>query len=86
MLLLREKRFEIESSEYAQRIWLILMSSGITSGTFMSENNLPEREQLLSAAAHLQILPGSTLVGGTAVAIFAQHRISHDADHLRKQS
>jgi hypothetical protein len=49
----------------------------------MSESNLPEWEQLLSAAAHLQqILPGATLVGGTAVAIFAQHRVSHDADHV----
>ncbi len=59
------------------------MSSGITSGTIMSENNLPEWEQLVSAAAHLQqILPGATLVGGTAVAIFAKHRVSHDADHI----
>jgi len=49
----------------------------------MSESNLPEWEQLLSAAAHLQeILPGATLVGGTAVAIFTQHRLSHDADHV----
>ena len=49
----------------------------------MSESNLPEWEQLLSAAAHLQdILPGATLVRGTAVAIFAQHRLSRDADHV----
>jgi hypothetical protein len=49
----------------------------------MSESNLPDWEQLLSAAAHLQeILPGATLVGGTAVAIFAQHRLSRDADHV----
>lgn len=49
----------------------------------MSESNLPEWEQLLSAAAHLQeILPDATLVGGTAVAIFAQHRLSQDADHV----
>ena len=49
----------------------------------MSESNLPEWEQLVTAAAHLQeILPGATLVGGTAVAIFAQHRLSHDADHV----
>src|ERR1044072_5756554 len=57
--------------------------SDITSGTFMSESNLPEWEQLLSAAAHLQeILPDATLVGGTAVAIFAEHRLSRDADHV----
>ena len=49
----------------------------------MSESNLPEWDQLLSAAAHLQeILPEATLVGGTAVAIFAQHRLSRDADHV----
>jgi hypothetical protein len=49
----------------------------------MSESNLPDWEQLLSAAAHLQeILPGATLVGGTAVAIFTQHRLSQDADHV----
>ena len=59
------------------------MRSDITSGTFMSKSNLPEWEQVLSAAAHLQaILPGATLVGGTAVAIFAQHRLSRDADHV----
>jgi hypothetical protein len=49
----------------------------------MSDSNLPDWEQLLSAAAHLQaILPGAALVGGTAVAIFAEHRLSHDADHV----
>jgi hypothetical protein len=49
----------------------------------MSESNLPDWEQVLSAAAHLQeILPGATLVGGTAVAIFAEHRLSRDADHI----
>ncbi len=49
----------------------------------MSESSLPDWEQLLSAAAHLQqILSGATLVGGTAVAIFARHRVSYDADHV----
>ena len=49
----------------------------------MSESNLHDWEQVLSAAAHLQeILPEATLVGGTAVAIFAQHRLSRDADHV----
>lgn len=49
----------------------------------MSASNLPEWEQLLAAAAHLQqILPNATLVGGTASAIFAEHRISYDADHV----
>jgi hypothetical protein len=49
----------------------------------MSESDFPDWERLLSAAAHLQqILPGTTLVGGTAAAIFAAHRISYDADHV----
>ena len=44
---------------------------------------LPEWDQVLSAAAHLQkILPGAVLVGGTASAVHAQHRFSRDADHV----
>ena len=44
---------------------------------------LPEWEQLLDAAARLQgILPDTTLVGGTAAALDAQHRRSMDADHV----
>jgi hypothetical protein len=44
---------------------------------------LPEWEQVLSAAAHLQqLLPGAVLVGGTASALHARHRFSRDADHV----
>ena len=44
---------------------------------------LPEWERLLSSAARLQqILPDAVLVGGTAAAIHAEHRFSHDADHV----
>jgi hypothetical protein len=47
------------------------------------KNSLPEWEQVLSAAAHLQqLLPGAVLVGGTASAIHASHRRSRDADHV----
>ena len=43
----------------------------------------PEWERLLSSAAHLQeILPGAVLVGGTAAALHAEHRLSMDADHV----
>jgi hypothetical protein len=46
-------------------------------------SNLPEWEQVLSSAAHLQrILPDAVLVGGTASAIYAGHRMSTDADHV----
>lgn len=40
-------------------------------------------ETVLSAAAPLQqILPDAVLVGGTAAAIHAEHRLSRDADHV----
>jgi len=46
-------------------------------------SGLPEWEQVLSAAAHLQtIFPDAVLVGGTAAAIHAGHRVSRDADHV----
>jgi len=46
-------------------------------------SELPEWEQVLSAAAHLQkIFPEAVLVGGTAAAIYAGHRVSTDADHV----
>jgi hypothetical protein len=48
-----------------------------------STSELPEWEQVLSSAAHLQrILPDAVLVGGTAAAIYAAHRLSTDADHV----
>ncbi len=49
----------------------------------MRNAKLPDWEQVLSAAARLQrILPEAVLVGGTASAIYAQHRFSRDADHV----
>ena len=48
----------------------------------MPSTPLPEWEALLSSAAHLQkIVPEAVLVGGTAAASFAHHRISLDHDH-----
>jgi len=42
-----------------------------------------EWERLLSAERHLQALvPGTVLVGGTATALHARHRISLDGDHV----
>jgi hypothetical protein len=44
---------------------------------------LPDWERVLSAAAHLQrVIPDAVLVGGTASAIHAGHRMSRDADHV----
>lgn len=49
----------------------------------MSDGTWPEWEHVLSAAAHLQVvLPGTTLVGGTAAAVYAKHRVSFDAGHV----
>ena len=51
----------------------------------MSERTapLPDWERVLSAASRLQeILPGAVLVGGTAAALHARHRLSRDADHV----
>lgn len=48
-----------------------------------STSRLPEWEQVLSSAAQLQeILPEAVLVGGTAAALYAEHRQSTDADHV----
>jgi len=44
---------------------------------------LPEWDRVISSAAHLQtIFPDAVLVGGTASALAANHRISIDADHI----
>lgn len=49
----------------------------------MPNDELPDWDRVLSAAAHLQkILPDAVLVGGTASAAFAKHRLSQDADHV----
>ena len=46
-------------------------------------SDLPDWEQVLSSAAHLQrLIPEAVLVGGTAAAIYAGHRLSADADHV----
>ena len=48
----------------------------------MSNEVLPDWEEVLSSAARLQsILPDAVLVGGTAAAMHAGHRISTDAGH-----
>jgi len=49
----------------------------------MPNDTLPDWEQVLASAAHLQrILPGAVLVGGSASAVYAAHRLSTDADHV----
>ena len=49
----------------------------------MPSGALPEWERLIACAAHLQeLLPSAVLVGGTAAALHAKHRYSHDADHI----
>lgn len=49
----------------------------------MPRKELPEWEAVLSAAARLQsVFPDAVLVGGTAAALYAGHRMSTDADHV----
>ena len=49
----------------------------------MPNASLPDWEQVLAAATHLQrLLPDAVLVGGTASAVYARHRLSTDADHV----
>lgn len=48
-----------------------------------SLEQLPDWERLLAAERHLQYLvPGAVLVGGTAAAVHAGHRVSMDGDHV----
>jgi hypothetical protein len=48
-----------------------------------SFDDLSEWERLLAAERHLQrLVPGTVLVGGTAAALYAQHRHSMDGDHV----
>jgi hypothetical protein len=45
--------------------------------------DLPDWERLLAAERHLQhLVPGTVLVGGTAAALHAHHRLSMDGDHV----
>jgi len=47
------------------------------------EQKLQDWERLLSPERHLQhLIPGRILVGGTAAAIHAGHRVSLDGDHV----
>ncbi len=49
----------------------------------MPKSTLPDWELVLSAAARLQrFVPDAVLVGGTASALYAEHRFSRDADHI----
>jgi hypothetical protein len=51
-------------------------------GASMPDKPIPSWDALLSSAAHLQkIVPGAVLVGGTAAATYAHHRVSVDHDH-----
>ena len=49
----------------------------------MSEGMHPQVERVLRSAAKLQrVVPDAVLVGGTAVAYHARHRVSFDHDHV----
>ena len=49
----------------------------------MTASELPDWDNVLTSAARFQLLlPDAVLAGGTAAAIHAAHRQSHDADHI----
>ena len=49
----------------------------------MSKNNEIQFEQVLESAAKLQsLVPDAVLVGGSAAAFYAHHRLSYDHDHV----
>lgn len=49
----------------------------------MPNDTLPDWERVLSSAARLRrILPEAVLVGGTAAALYAEHPLSADANHV----
>ena len=53
------------------------------SGAEPSGLNRPELLRVLESAARLQrIIPGAVLVGGSAAALWADHRSSYDHDHV----
>lgn len=59
------------------------MRSVTGSGHSMSSAPLPDWDAVLSAAAHPQtIFPAAVLVGDSAAAVHAEHRMSVDADHV----
>ncbi len=63
----------------AQRLWLT--SQSVVS--FLMSSKMSDWERLLSAERHLQaLIPGTVLVGGTAVSLHAHHRTSMDGDHV----
>ena len=61
---------------------MIRSTKNTSYGVFMQDKQLPEWEALLSSVAHLQtLIPDAVLVGGTAAATYARHRLSVDHDH-----
>ncbi len=59
------------------------MSSRSRGPSKRTPARLPDWERVLAAAARLQgLLPDAVLVGGSAAALHAGHRISVDADHV----
>jgi len=71
--------------KYVGHMRITLMRNDIIFGCSMHKDTLHDWERIFSAAAHLQrIIPDAVLVGGTASALYAGHRLSVDADHVIK--
>ena len=58
-------------------------AAGDTGAGASGEGAPPDWERVLEAAARLrELIPEAVLVGGTASAVHAGHRVSYDADHV----
>ncbi len=61
----------------------MVLGAAAWQDSHMAEQQPAEWERLLAAERHLQYLvPGAVLVGGTAAALHAEHRVSLDGDHV----
>lgn len=63
--------------------WLVIISDNYYPVSMKSRPSPPELERVLESAARLQeLVPDAVLVGGSAAAWHAGHRISLDHDHV----
>ena len=70
-------------SAFAQAAPCNFSDAGENNHVSDPRDELPDWERLLAAERHVQrLLPDAVLVGGTAVALHAGHRVSLDGDHV----
>jgi hypothetical protein len=76
-------RVVVQRSRPEDDVWPTNLLRGTIAAMAAQADPLPDWEQLLSAERHLQrLVPDAVLVGGTAAALHAGHRVSMDGDHV----